>query len=257
MSAVIPILVYHSVRDDALPGLSRWTVSGARFGAHLAAIVASGRTPLTVSEIAEGLRGRRPLPERPVGVTFDDGYDDNRRALERLLEHGLTATLYVTTGAVGRAQRLAAADVRALAAAGGIEVGAHGVGHQRLDELGPAALDRELGESRAALEACTGARVRSFAYPHGDHDRRTRAKVIAHGYESAAAVKNALSHPADDPFAIARWLVEARAPAQRVAEVLEGRGLPHAWSRERLRTRGYRTVRRLRRRLDPTGRSAR
>jgi hypothetical protein len=91
--------------------------------------------------------------------------------------------------------------------------------------------------------------VHSFAYPHGVYDRRVRQAVITGGYRSAVAVKNAVSHPADDPFAIARWTVTAGTPASRIAQVLEGESVPVAWSHERVRTRAYRMVRRGRRRL--------
>src|SRR5438309_338050 len=83
----------------------------------------------------------------------------------------------------------------------------------------------------------------------GERDRRVRAAVIDAGYRSAAAVKNAVSHPYDDPFAIARWTVTGGASAARLAEVLEGEGVPRARERERIRTRAYRSVRRRRRRL--------
>jgi hypothetical protein len=91
--------------------------------------------------------------------------------------------------------------------------------------------------------------VRSFAYPHGAYDERTRKAVVDAGYGSAAAVKNAISHADDDPFAIARWTVTAGTPAARIAAVLEGEGVPRAWVRERLRTRAYRGARRRRRRI--------
>ncbi len=90
-----------------------------------------------------------------------------------------------------------------------VEVGAHTIGHPRLDELAGAALHREIAGSKAALEDVLGHPVAGFAYPHGAHDQRSRAAVIAAGYTHAAAVKDALSHPGDDPFAIARWTVTA------------------------------------------------
>jgi hypothetical protein len=77
--------------------------------------------------------------------------------------------------------------------------------------------------------------------------------VIAAGFRSAAAVKNAVSHPGDDPMAIARWTVTEGTPAARIAEVLEGTGVPLAWTHERPRTRAYRAVRRRRRRLFKSG----
>src|SRR5919197_1456854 len=66
-------------------------------------------------------------------------------------------------------------------------------------------LAAEVGDSRAAFEALTEWPVLSFAYPHGAYDWRARDAVIAAGYRSAVAVKNAASHLGDDPFAIARW----------------------------------------------------
>ena len=51
--------------------------------------------------------------------------------------------------------------------------------------------------------------VHSFSYPHGCYDHRVRSAVVEAGFRSAVAVKNALSHDHDDPFAIARWTVTA------------------------------------------------
>ena len=69
--------------------------------------------------------------------------------------------------------------------------------------------------------------------------------VIEAGFISAAAVKNALSHWHDDPWAIARFTVLRDTPAEQVARLLAGQGAPLAWAGERLRTRGFRTARRL------------
>jgi peptidoglycan/xylan/chitin deacetylase (PgdA/CDA1 family) len=249
MSSAIPVLLYHSVGDHPGPGSRRHTVSRARFAAHVDAIAGAGRVGIGITELAEALRGRRSLPECPVAITFDDGFADTYDAVEALLRRGLPSSVYVTTGAVGRAGRLSASDVATLSRLPGVEVGAHAVRHRRLDELDDRELAEEVGVSKAVLEELTQLPVLSFAYPHGAYDRRARDAVIAAGYRSAAAVKNAASHLGDDPFAIARWTVTAGTPPSRVAEVLEARGIPRAWGPERLRTRSYRAVRRHRRRL--------
>jgi peptidoglycan/xylan/chitin deacetylase (PgdA/CDA1 family) len=148
---------------------------------------------------------------------------------------------------------LSPAQLAALAGLPGIEVGAHAVRHRRLDELDDAELADELRGSKAQLEDLTQRSIRSFAYPHGSYDGRVREAVIAAGFRSAAAVKNAVSHPGDDPMALARWTVTAGTPAARIAEVLDGTGVPLAWTHERPRTRAYRAVRRRRRRLFKSG----
>jgi peptidoglycan/xylan/chitin deacetylase (PgdA/CDA1 family) len=248
MNGFIPVLLYHSVADDRVSE-DRFAVSPAMFESHVDAIEASGRVTLTMGELADCLRGERPLPERAAAVTFDDGFADNAGAAMSLLSRGLRSTLYITTGELGAPDRLTPSLVGELADAPGIEIGAHGVRHRYLDELGERELAHEVSASRAALEDMIRTPVHSFAYPHGGYDRRVRAAVIDAGYRCAAAVKNALAHPAEDPFAIARWTVTRDVSAARIALVLAGHAVPLSWSRERVRTRAYRMVRRQRRRV--------
>jgi peptidoglycan/xylan/chitin deacetylase (PgdA/CDA1 family) len=251
VTGLIPILLYHSVNDRPGSGDERWTVSRRDFAAHLEVIAASDRRPVTVTEIADGLRRERPLPERPVGISFDDGFADNYRALAELLDRGLAATIFVTTGEIGARNRLSAPQVAELAGLASVEVGAHSVRHRRLDELDEGQVADEVHQSRAQLEEIVQTAVDSFAYPHGAYDQRVRRTVAAAGYRAAAAVKNAVSHDRDDPLAIARWTVTAGTSARRIAEVLEGNAVARAWAGERLRTRASRVARRGRRALSP------
>jgi peptidoglycan/xylan/chitin deacetylase (PgdA/CDA1 family) len=248
MSIVVPVLLYHSVSDTPPPNGSRETVSPTRFAAHVGAVVTSGRQAITITTLAQALRRERSLPERPVAVTFDDGYDDTYAAVNNLCAQGIASTVYVTTGKINAPGRLTAQQITSLAQMPGVELASHGVRHRRLDELNDRELLEEAGPSKRLLEDLLGREVASFAYPHGAFNRRVQNAVLACGYRSAAAVKNALSHDADDPFAIARWTVTGAASGERVAEVLAGRGAPLAWHGERLRTRAYRAVRRQRRR---------
>jgi peptidoglycan/xylan/chitin deacetylase (PgdA/CDA1 family) len=247
-AAGIPVLLYHSVADVPPPGQQQqFTVTPARFAEHVAMIAASGRTAMTISELASALSGHRALPQRPVAVTFDDGFDDTPPAVLRLRAAGISSTVYVTTGNIGTPRGISPVGLAALVGAGA-EVGAHTVSHPHLDELPARAAAAEISDSRRQLEEHLGSTVATFAYPHGDHGRRVRAAVIAAGFTSAAAVKNALSHRGDDPFAIARWTVMHDTSSEQLARILAGDGAPLAWARERLRTRAYREARRMRRR---------
>jgi peptidoglycan/xylan/chitin deacetylase (PgdA/CDA1 family) len=246
---VIPVLLYHAVNDRP-PARSSWgAVSRSEFESHVEQIVRSGRDAITVTALAEGLRAERVLPPQPVAITFDDGYQDTCDAVALLSRRGLASTVYVTTGEIGARDRLSGAQVVDLARTAGVEVGAHAVHHRRLDELDVDDLADEVRVSKACLEDLTGRRVDSFSYPHGAYDRRVRDAVIAAGYRSAAAVKNAMCHRGDDPFAISRWTVATATSARRITEVLEGGNVRLASNRERMRTRAYRTARRQRRRL--------
>jgi peptidoglycan/xylan/chitin deacetylase (PgdA/CDA1 family) len=246
---VIPVLLYHSVNNNPSRHDRPYAVSRAGFAEHAAAIRASGRVAVLVTELAAALRSERRLPERPVAVTFDDGFADTYDAVELLLGIEVSSTVYIPSAAVGARARMSRSAVAEIARLQSVEVGAHGVHHLYLDELDDSALADEVQVSKAQLEDLTQVSVHSFAYPHGAHGRRAREAVISAGYRSAAAVKNAVSHVGDDPFAIARWTVKHGTPASRIAEVLEGDGVPRAWANERLRTRAFRAVRRQRRRV--------
>ncbi len=248
LPAYIPVLLYHAVNDFSRPGLADFTTAPAMFARHverLAGYVARGWTPMLAADLSAALRGARSMPARPFAVTFDDGYDDNAAALAALVDVGISSTIYVTASYVGQPGYLNAAQLRSLAAEPLVEVGAHSVRHRRLDELARTNIIGELRGSRAYLAEITGTDIASVAYPHGNHDARVLDEVRNAGYSSGAAVKNALSRPGDDPLAFARWTVLAHHTADDVAAVMDGHA-PVVGDGERLQTRVYRHVRRLR-----------
>jgi peptidoglycan/xylan/chitin deacetylase (PgdA/CDA1 family) len=242
----IPVLLYHSVPRADVGGDSL-AVPQDLFRAHLEVIAAAGRTPIRIGDLAAALRGDRDLPARPVTITFDDAYEDTPAAVELVLSYDLCASIFVTTGQVGTTAMIRRDQLEELASEPDrIELGAHTVSHPFLDELSPAQVEFEVRESKRALEETIGRTVSTFAYPFGAYDRTVRAAVVDAGFNAAAAVKNAVSHPDDDPFAIARWTVSGNTAPKQIVRVLDGSGAPRAWQRERLRTRGYRALRRLR-----------
>lgn len=246
---LVPILLYHSISDHPPSGHEPWTVSPASFAEHLAVIVASGRKPVTIGELVALLRAGRGN-DSLVAVTFDDGWADFTTAVELLDSSGAPSTLYATSGFVGRREYLSRAQLQDVAAAG-VEIGAHGVTHQRLDEVRGRELRNEVERSKAELEEVLQRPITTFAYPHGNHVKRTKSAVIEAGYQSAAAVKNAFSHLDDDLFALARITVLSHTTASTIAQFMSGEGASRAPSHERLRTRGYRYWRNGRRVLRP------
>jgi peptidoglycan/xylan/chitin deacetylase (PgdA/CDA1 family) len=243
-----PVLLYHSIAKDPMPGFERWTTTPSEFKRHVDLISASGRVPMTMTALAAALRADE-LPERPVVITFDDGFADNLSAVELLNTAGLSATVYVTSDYVGKPGMFDTDGLRQLAAVPGVEVGAHSVSHPRLDELGRAEVVKEIRVSRSRIEELLGSSVCSFAYPHGAHDQRVVAEVTAAGFTSAAAVRDALSHDRDDPLRIARVTIEASTTPAQVELALNGGGFPVAPRYERPQTMAYRYFRRARRTL--------
>lgn len=122
-------------------------------------------------------------PSTAVTLTFDDGDGDQMAAARVLRQHGLTATFYIITGAVGTPGYLTRSDLRQLAADGD-EIGGHTVSHLRLTALTAAEARRQVCESRSIL-ARWGYQATSFAYPGGADSPQTEAIVRGCGYHSA------------------------------------------------------------------------
>jgi len=249
---IVPILAYHSVSDASRHGSNEFTVTPQQLADHLDYIAHQGYTALRVSDFAETVESCKPLPSRPILLTFDDGYADfYSDALPLLAARGYASTLYMITGQVldnrslsnQRPRFLSWAELREIDAAG-VEIGSHSETHPQLDVLTHAHAHAEIQTSKAVLQAQLGHDVRSFAYPYGYHGPAVRRLVIAAGYRSACAVKEALSASDDDIYALSRILIRADTRVPQLHALLTGGKLRVAPTGEQLATRGWRYVRR-------------
>ncbi|MFF9089321.1 polysaccharide deacetylase family protein [Streptomyces sp. NPDC014991] len=250
----VPILMYHSVATAPNDATRTLSVAPEAFAEQMTLIGGLGLTPVTTADLAAGWRRRRPLPARPVLITFDDGYEGvHRHALPVLAGHGFPATLFVSTGWLrgahdtggGPDTMLDWPQVRELAAAG-VEVGGHSHTHPQLDQLPDGRLRAELDRCTRIVTEELGAPPVSFAYPYGYSSRRVRQAVRAAGYAQALAVGNTLAHRRQGPYALRRVTVRRGTGAEEFGRLLEGRVLARDFAGERVLTKGYALVRRAR-----------
>jgi peptidoglycan/xylan/chitin deacetylase (PgdA/CDA1 family) len=97
------ILAYHrvlSIADESAFDFDLELVSATEEQFHRQMILLRQRfNPIRFRDVIESFESGKPLPPRPVIVTFDDGYDDNHRfAFPVLRELGVPATFFVSTG---------------------------------------------------------------------------------------------------------------------------------------------------------------
>lgn len=256
-SQPIPILLYHSISDEASDAFRTWTVGPTRFAEHMSYISESGFTALTVTSLCRLLDERKPLPTKPIVITFDDGFADFATAASPVLvRHGLPTTFYITTKFVGgtsewlRKQgegdrpflswnQIANLDEDL------VEIGAHSHTHPTLDVLPERQATLEITESKRILDDHLDRPVMSFAYPHGYSTRRVRATVHDTGFTSACGVAHAINTSKAERFAMPRIIVSADTTVDDLARLIRGDGLRVAPFREQYRTKGWRLARRV------------
>ncbi|WP_328482815.1 polysaccharide deacetylase family protein [Streptomyces sp. NBC_00377] len=250
----VPILMYHSVATEPNHATRTLSVTPEAFAEQLAVIADRGLTPLTTAELAARWRTGRPLPVRPVLITFDDGYEGvHRHALPALAEHGFPATLFVTTGWIrgahdtggGPDTMLDWRQVRRLADAG-VEIGGHSHTHPQLDRLDDTRLRTELSRCRDLVADELGSHPVSFAYPYGYSSRRVRTAVRGQGFAQALAVGNSLARRAQGPYALRRVTVRRTTDTEEFERLVDGRAIGRTFARDRALTKGYAVVRRTR-----------
>jgi len=252
----IPILLYHSIAEQASPRFTRWTVTPQLFESHMAHLRQAGYHSFTVTDYVSGLsRGNTSAQLKPVLITFDDGFADfYTQALPVVLKYGMRATLYIATHYVGgtsiwlshagEAQRLMLSwEQIGEVSAHGIECGAHGHFHHQLDVMPADAAREDIKQSKGLLEEHLNHPVFSFAYPHGYYSQALKTIVQQEGFTSACAVKHAFSSSEDDHFALARLIVSRDTDLPAFQRMLAGDDLPVAPYPERVRTKAWRGMR--------------
>lgn len=243
----VPVLMYHEIADASATS-SSLAVAPDVFANQLAYLRDSGFNTLTAGELAAFLAdGVGQLPERPVVLTFDDGYGDfYTDALPVIKQNGFTGTLFQTTGWVGEegeARRMLNWRELDEIDQAGIEIGAHTVRHPQLDQLPEKALRDELYISKSALEDHLGAAVPGLAYPFGYSNRRVREVARELGYAYAYAVGNAFTTEAAGKFTFPRLTVRRTTSMDEFGKMVNGTATLTV-RRDWMLTKGFTVVRR-------------
>lgn len=177
--------MYHVV--SAAPPDARYPqlwVSPRRFAREMAALRRAGYDAITLATAVQAWGHGGPLPDRPIVISFDDGYLSDfthaRPALSRLGWPGVLNLALANVGPGG----ITAHQVRELIASGW-EVDSHTLTHPDLTSLPAGALRRELVDSRAEIQRRFGQPTLFFCYPAGRYDARVVAAVRAAGYRAA------------------------------------------------------------------------
>lgn len=199
-SRLLPIIMYHDVVPDG-EQLDEYTVSATQLEEDLAALAREGWQTVRLSEVIDFVQNGATLPEKPVLLVFDDGYDSVLTLLEKYDAQAVVSVI----GA--RAQGLADGcdtsqqymDWDALSqalASGRIELQSHSAqlhvfrarkGLQQLPDETEEAYARmllaDMNQMGAWSEDAGVTMIKSFAYPYGFVEPLADSLMRKQGYE--------------------------------------------------------------------------
>jgi peptidoglycan/xylan/chitin deacetylase (PgdA/CDA1 family) len=184
----IPILTYHKISARGEVGIN--TVHPRKFEVQMRYLKDAGYSAITFNDIKNN-----NIPDKPIIITFDDGYASvHETALPILHALKFRAVVFIISGYIGkentwdanlagiRFSHLHLSQIQELFQAG-LEIGSHGVTHRALTYLPLDKINFELSESRERLSNLIQDSISTIAYPFGIQNRTIQNLAKDAGYD--------------------------------------------------------------------------
>ena len=169
VTRAVPVLNYHQINDRDENSL---TVHTDEFDEQMKYLSDNGYHAITPEEMMDAWENDTPLPEKPVILTFDDGYVDNYKNAYPILEkYNLKGTIFLISDFVGTYPNyMTWAQVDEMQQSGLIDFESHTLSHPELDKIPSDQAQHQLTDSKKALEWRLNKPIKFIAYPCGSYD---------------------------------------------------------------------------------------
>ncbi len=212
VSRDVPVLMWHNLAEESSGDM---TISVDTFRAQIEALHEAGFKTVSLQQLYDYVHFGTELPEKPIVLTFDDGYFSNYEyAFPILQEYDMQATIFAIGVSVGKdtykdtdhamTPHFGADEAREMVDSGLISVQSHTFDmHQwppfedgnaqvretllpfdgEADADYKAAVEADFAESRELLESITGQPVNALAFPEGAYVTLTQDALRSAGAE--------------------------------------------------------------------------
>jgi len=220
-SVRVPILMYHAVTEDPAE-VTSMTITAARLEEHLKALRGAGYETVGYDRLLDYVQTGAPLPEKPLVITFDDGYESNLTYAAPLLErYGFSGQIAVIGCSIGRAvykdtgqptlPHFSVEEARPWLDAGVLALNSHTDDMHQVESLDGKNYRRGMrrlrGESEAkfieairadcqALEAKIPPMTpKVLTYPYGEYSELSEAVLREAGYDVTVTTQPGIAEP--------------------------------------------------------------
>jgi peptidoglycan/xylan/chitin deacetylase (PgdA/CDA1 family) len=224
----VPILMYHriAVLNGDEPAVTvGLTVDPGEFQLEMAWLHDHGYHTISQLQLFQALEEGKPLPAKPIVLTFDDGYRGIATVAAPIMsQFGYVGTAYVITDRIAESRKTAPTwltwpQLRILEQRGW-DIGSHTVSHTEIPHMSADAAMKTLRQSRFALERHLGHPVQWFCYPAGSVNAAAVELVRKAGYVLATTTKEGDTLSAADPLQLERIRVSNSTGVRGLAAAL-------------------------------------
>jgi peptidoglycan/xylan/chitin deacetylase (PgdA/CDA1 family) len=168
----VRVLMYHKVVTNNSDFLS---VTTAQFEAQLAYLKSKNYQFITAQNLLDFYIDNKPLPTKPLLITFDDGYLNNLElAYPILKKHSANATIFIPTSFVGKtnawdngSDRIMSIEELKSLGPSVFELALHSHKHQNYAGLSVAEIAEDVAQNVAFFKENKLNYTPVFAYPYG------------------------------------------------------------------------------------------
>lgn len=217
----LPIITYHHIKEGASQSTE---VTPEAFERQMTALKNAGYNTVTLEQVEAYVRKGEPLPEKPVMITFDDGYRSNYEyAYPILKKYNMHAVIFAVGSTIGSTKykdtdyditpHFTAEEGREMIESGVMEIQSHTYDlHQWADyeESGTARdtvlridgesesdymtmMNEDCARERDIIESEMGGKLHAISYPHGDYDDLAAVMMSENGFDISFTVNKGIN----------------------------------------------------------------
>ncbi len=212
-SVNLPVLLYHHLTNDGE------NVSAVQFEEHILALKNAGYTTVSIKEIEDYTKKGTSLPEKPILITFDDGYLSNVEIAAPILQkHGEKASIAVIGCSIGHThykdtdrlitEHFTLEEALPFVENGTLEIISHTWDMHEVENLDPSpirqgilqkenesekdyllSLEKDLKKSKETIEKAFGTPLTALAYPYGKCSEISEVFLGENGIKTTFTIK--------------------------------------------------------------------
>jgi peptidoglycan/xylan/chitin deacetylase (PgdA/CDA1 family) len=211
----IPILCYHQFTAKT-KGQNGMVVPLSEFEQQMSYLKDNGYHVLPLRDVRLFLDGKKPLPDKTVVLTVDDGYESFYTvAYPVLKKYGFASTMFIYPDFVGGGVALDWDQIRLLDKDPLVDFQSHSKTHDSLS-IRPGGeesssytkrLKVEVEETDRILKGNIGRQAVHFAYPYGNTSKELVELLNKNEYDLAVTVKKGRNASFSSPFLLYRTMI--------------------------------------------------